>query len=258
MHSLMEQFPGARWWKFDFHTHTPASEDFKDTDITPEEWLHKFMDKEIDCVAITDHNSGDWVNRLKSALIQLEQEQPEWYRPIVLFPGVEISVQGGLHILAILDTDCKTADIDSLCGAVGYDGKNGSCDSSTRLAANEVIDEIAKTGGVAIPAHVDKKKGLFHESCDASIRKQVMKNDKLLAVEVCEDDGIDQARYPAHDHMPLSEVRGSDMHQFDNPRFGDFTWVKMEDPSMEGFKTGSDRWRKFHRSGYEKRTEQTS
>ena len=22
------EFPGARWWKFDFHTHTPASDDF--------------------------------------------------------------------------------------------------------------------------------------------------------------------------------------------------------------------------------------
>ena len=24
------QFPGARWWKFDFHTHTPKSMDFND------------------------------------------------------------------------------------------------------------------------------------------------------------------------------------------------------------------------------------
>ena len=22
------RYPGARWWKFDFHTHTPASEDY--------------------------------------------------------------------------------------------------------------------------------------------------------------------------------------------------------------------------------------
>jgi len=22
------RYPGARWWKFDFHTHTPASKDY--------------------------------------------------------------------------------------------------------------------------------------------------------------------------------------------------------------------------------------
>ena len=44
-------FPGARWWKFDFHTHTPASDDFaKKEDFEPEDWLKAFMDKEIDCV----------------------------------------------------------------------------------------------------------------------------------------------------------------------------------------------------------------
>ena len=57
------QFVGARWWKFDFHTHTPAS-DFKDP-VTHESWLKAFMKKEIHCVAITDHNSGGWIDDLK-------------------------------------------------------------------------------------------------------------------------------------------------------------------------------------------------
>ena len=36
------QFPGAKWWKFDFHTHTPAS-DYNDENITHESWLKAFM-----------------------------------------------------------------------------------------------------------------------------------------------------------------------------------------------------------------------
>ena len=62
------QFAGARWWKFDFHTHTPASNaDFNNRDeITPESWLKAFMKKEIDCVAITDHNSGEWIDALRN------------------------------------------------------------------------------------------------------------------------------------------------------------------------------------------------
>ena len=68
------QFAGARWWKFDFHTHTPAS-DFRDM-ITPECWLKAFMKKGIDCVAITDHNSGAWIDPLKQKLEELEESKP--------------------------------------------------------------------------------------------------------------------------------------------------------------------------------------
>ena len=56
---------GARWWKVDFHTHTPASNDYgKGPDVndikkmTPRDWLLQYMKKEIDCIVITDHNSG--------------------------------------------------------------------------------------------------------------------------------------------------------------------------------------------------------
>ena len=58
-------YPGARWWKFDFHTHTPASLDYgkrpeqaSRRQITPEGWLRRFMHAGVDCVAVTDHNSG--------------------------------------------------------------------------------------------------------------------------------------------------------------------------------------------------------
>jgi predicted metal-dependent phosphoesterase TrpH len=86
---------GARWWKFDFHTHTPASDDYGKgpqqaslKQRTPKEWLLDYMRAGIDCVAITDHNSGAWIDQLKSALEELKSEKPEGFRPIHLFPGV--------------------------------------------------------------------------------------------------------------------------------------------------------------------------
>ena len=44
-------YPGARWWSFDFHAHTPASADTPhwqqangtDQEVTPERWLVQFM-----------------------------------------------------------------------------------------------------------------------------------------------------------------------------------------------------------------------
>ena len=79
------QYPGARWWKFDFHTHTPASVDFSDRELEPEDWLKAFMEKEIDCVAITDHNSGEWIDRLTHTLKKLQENKPPWFRRIYLF-----------------------------------------------------------------------------------------------------------------------------------------------------------------------------
>ena len=61
-------WPGSRWWRFDFHTHTPASKDYGDKSITPHDWLLGFMRAGIDCVAVTDHNSGAWIDRLKEIL----------------------------------------------------------------------------------------------------------------------------------------------------------------------------------------------
>ena len=101
-------YGGARWWKFDLHTHTPASQDYgkgpnqaSERGIAPRDWLLGFMRAGIDCVALTDHNSGEWIDRLKAALDELEAEPCSDFRPLWLFPGVEITANDGTHILAI-------------------------------------------------------------------------------------------------------------------------------------------------------------
>ena len=98
-------YPGARWWKFDLHTHTPASVDYDrgPTQTSPRDWLLDYMQAGVDCVAVTDHNSGEWIDELKAALAALELEASSEYRPLYLFPGVEITANGGIHVLAVLD-----------------------------------------------------------------------------------------------------------------------------------------------------------
>ena len=139
------EFAGARWWKFDFHTHTPASADFNDKDDV-KLWLKAFMDEEIDCVAITDHNSGGWIDGLKQALKEIEDQRPDWYQPLYLFPGVEISANGGVHILAIFDRDREESHIDQLLDAVDYSGTKGKSDAVTSKSTTQVVDEITKQG----------------------------------------------------------------------------------------------------------------
>lgn len=63
---MTETFPGSRWWRFDFHTHTPASSDYDATEaatLAPREWLLACMGASVDAVAVTDHNCSDWIER---------------------------------------------------------------------------------------------------------------------------------------------------------------------------------------------------
>jgi len=85
---------GARWWKFDFHAHTTKSECYGQgpnqtalKNRTPQEWLLDYMRAGIDCVAVTDHNSGEWIDTLKDAYEQLYREQHSEFRPLFIFPG---------------------------------------------------------------------------------------------------------------------------------------------------------------------------
>ena len=114
-------FPGSRWWKFDFHTHTPASTDYGKgpnqavhRQITPEDWLLAYMRADVDCVAITDHNSGEWIDQLTRALENLESQHHKEYRPLYLFPGVEITANSNVHVLAIFDPSKTSADVHQL------------------------------------------------------------------------------------------------------------------------------------------------
>ena len=81
------KFPGSKWWKFDFHTHTPKSDDYGRGDesfksIKLEEWLQKAMEAGLDCVVVTDHNAGGWIDELKARNkeIRARDSKPEWFR----------------------------------------------------------------------------------------------------------------------------------------------------------------------------------
>ena len=227
------QFAGAKWWKFDFHTHTRASDDVNDEKMTHESWLRAFMDEGIDCVAITDHNSGGWIDDLKQVLKDIESNPPDWYKPLYLFPGVEIGASDGVHILAIFGEEKDESYIDQLLGAVSDHNIKGKSGGLTSKSTTAVIDEIAKRGGIPIPAHVDQPKGLFKQ-LKGSTLKQVLENENIYAIELRESNYQKPELYSKK--LRWTEVVGSDVHNSSQETFGTFTWVKMDEPSIEGLK----------------------
>jgi len=247
----MKTIHGARWWKFDFHAHTPMS---KDTpwhsligtadELSPSAWLEKYMEAGIDCVAVTDHNSGKWVNVLKEAYDRLRAEKPSGFRELHIFPGVELSVNGGVHVLALFDTAATQSTIDQLIGGVEYRGTDGDSDGCTRKSLIGVVEDISKAGGLVIPAHVDRDKGLLlteddgrTSKLDALTLEQLLRSTGLTAMEVVDPNAQRPALWEQI-NPGWAEVRGSDCHSFrPEPEFSHaFTWVKMETPSMEELK----------------------
>ncbi len=203
----------------------------------------------IDCVAVTDHNSGDWIDRLKAALAAMEAEPTEEFRPLYLFPGVELSVNGGFHLLAIFGLETTTADIDALRGAVGCDGTKGDSDGVTGKSGAEVVRTVLEQGGIPIPAHADRDKGLFRldtgadgtgrsTALDPNTTAQVLDCDGILAMEIV-DRTAPRPEIYSQRKLGWTEVIGTDDHGVpgsDRSPGSQYTWVKMAEPSLEGLR----------------------
>ena len=250
-------YPGSRWWKFDFHTHTPASRDTTawqqagstQDRLTPEKWLLRYMEAGMDCVAVTDHNTGAWVDDLKTVYAQMQQQAntgnpPTGFRELVLFPGVEISVHGGFHLLAIFDPSAKARSITDLLASVRYRGGEGDSNGVTQGSSVDVVQAVLDAGAIPIPAHADRDKGLLRvnpdsRECalDANSVRQVVAVEDLLAIEWL-DTGAPMPACVEKESGRLAKVLGSDCHSFQGHGVpgSRYTWVKMASPTLEGLR----------------------
>ncbi len=229
---------GSRWYKFDFHTHTPASSDYKKPEETETDWLKALMTEEIDCVAIADHVSGEWVNRLKATYAALDPSE-EWYRPICLFPACEITVSTGqsrVHILAIFDPDCNSAKISAILGQCGITEGHGDAEATCATASiDDVIDIVHSADGIAIPAHIDRAKGLLHEvkKTNQEIKRWLKKLEAAEFIDLKFLDNVNPEL--AEDCSHLAKIQGSDAHEC--ARLGKrSSWIKMSQPSIHGLR----------------------
>ncbi len=245
-------YRGARWWKFDLHTHSPASYDYGEKPPpSPREWLLDFMAARIDCVAITDHDVTSWITQARQALRELNEEKPQGYRPLVLLPGVELTTESDFHLLGIFDENEPVETIIRLLGLVDAPTKPGGPDAVTRTSGIEAIRKIHDAGGIAIPAHVDQPDGLLRlaDTNDGAPRKsaldprtirQVLQDPVLLALEFRNPDALLPAFTDELKNKPPT-LLGSDSHHrsgkpgqsFPGARY---SWLKMDQPSLHGIR----------------------
>ena len=105
---------GTCFVKADLHIHTPASKDwdeknpeeqFKSDQIKPEQIVSSAIAAGIGLIAITDHNSVEWCESVIKA---------SEHKPLVVLPGFELTVNPGVHMLAIFEQDKKIEELRDL------------------------------------------------------------------------------------------------------------------------------------------------
>ncbi|RZK77921.1 MAG: PHP domain-containing protein, partial [Pedobacter sp.] len=146
-------FKGTRWLKCDLHLHTTESVCFRDQTVSPEQWVQKAIDQGLNCVAVTDHNSGNAIDQIKNAATGTG---------LVIFPGVEITCDTSkIHLLILFDVEKTTADVNDFlirCGISRSDFANAEAFTSMNIF--DVADIANEEGALIIPAHVDEFNGL--------------------------------------------------------------------------------------------------
>ncbi|WP_163920897.1 anti-phage protein Ppl [Photobacterium sp. Alg240-V54] len=233
---------GSKWYKFDFHNHTPASNDYQESELSNRDWLLAYMRQEIDAVVISDHNTGAQIDGLKLELSQMQIEAEngdlDGFRALTLFPGVELTATGNVHVLAVFDELSTSADIERLIGQC-----NGNAPVPRELnyqlvlrgGVASIISSIKQyTNAVCILAHIDAAKGIL------SVSNQTELNNAFEA----KPDGL-EIRFNLSDitngtHKRLIEdlpkLRGSDAHHPDNAGLRT-CWLKMSELNFDGLKS---------------------
>ncbi|RKD98749.1 TrlF family AAA-like ATPase [Marinifilum flexuosum] len=177
------EFKGTRWYKCDFHIHTTASECFQDKEITAKQWVDKAIEKGLDCVAITDHNSSLGIDEIKEAAKEYG---------LTVFPGVELTCDTSkIHLLILFDTDKTSADVNYFLARTDIKsedyGKQGTITTKSILQ----IAELAQNdGALVIPAHIDEYNGLGAISVD--ILKKLYSDYGINAVQVVHKEFLER------------------------------------------------------------------
>ena len=169
------EYKGTRWFKCDFHLHTTASDCFQDKAITPDQWVDRAIEVGLNCVAITDHNTGSKIDDIKNSAIG---------KNLTVFPGVEITCDTSkIHLLVLFDVDKSTQYIEDFLIACGISRSDfGKQSAGTQKTIFDVVNIAEERSGLVIPAHIDEYNGL--ESVGHSNMEMFFQDRNINAVHI--------------------------------------------------------------------------
>jgi hypothetical protein len=163
----------------DLHIHTPASEDFQDSDVSYLDILRAAERKGIEVIAFTDHNTVAGYRAMAEEIETLEllerlgrletseKQQLADYRhlrqKVMVLPGFEFTATLGFHILGIFAPDTEVRELEFILLELNVppeklDAGSGEVGATADvLTAYRTIDEA---GGLVVAAHVNSAHGV--------------------------------------------------------------------------------------------------
>ncbi|MHC1741012.1 MAG: RNA-binding domain-containing protein [Anaerolineaceae bacterium] len=261
-----------QWYTMDIHIHTPASEDFQQTEVTYLDILQKAESRGINILSFTDHNTIAGYRTLMEEIHQLElleklnrllpderSKLNEYHRllnKMVLLPGFEFTATFGFHILALFSTQKNIREIEHLLLNLSIPAQaldNGTPAIGASVDVLVAYTMIEQAGGLVIAAHANSTNGVAMRGLNfgGQTRIAYTQDNHLHALEVTDLElkgtrttaaffNGTKPEYPRRMHC----IQGSDSHRLNtdplrkkNLGIGDrATEVFLPEPSFEALK----------------------
>lgn len=227
---IVKKDNGAKFYKCDLHIHTPASYDFADK-ITHRDIIKTAIEKGLKIIAITDHNTSKWCEKLIEAAKGTE---------LCVLPGVEITCSDGkknIHLIALFAKN-RSKRIQDLLSKIGInveEQENPTENTHSTYNVINVLDEIKELEGLAIAPHADSANGIASGK-EGLPRTDIIKHHALMAAETKNEktkkffDGMDSV----YDRR-LACIRSSDNVSLDGIG-SESTFIKLDTLDFEGLR----------------------
>ena len=171
----------------------------------------------------------------------------------MIFPGVEISMNEGCHLLALFDPSVNQKHVESFLGSIDIKPEEyGKTEAVCTESIYKVIDKIHERNGLAVLAHIDAPKGAFYEQASK-------KEDGKIKIPINCSKLFSEGHYDAVESVTGYLPEGFDeVHHFtrnpalyqasDNPHPGQtsrhsmegigslYSWFRVEQIDIEGLR----------------------
>ena len=236
-----QNYTKNHWYNIDLHLHTPASSDYQQAEISMLDILKKADEKNLDVIAITDHNTIAGFKKMEEEILNLEtllqlnrilpheklklDEYKRLKGKILVLPGFEFTATFGFHILAIFPPNKPIREIEHLLLSLKIPPDVLDDGAQNVGATTEVISayqQINEAGGLVIAAHANSSNGVAMRGFNFGGQTKIAytQDPNLHALEVTD---LEQAgkhstahffngtkpEYPRRMHC----IQGSDAHR---------------------------------------------
>jgi hypothetical protein len=165
------------WRRVDLHIHTPASTDYQQPGVTTLDILRRAAERELDIIALTDHNSVrgyaelwreiedlemlEYLGRMEPAETERLAEYRSLLSRMLVLPGFEFTAQFGFHILAIFPEGTTVRLMEHLLLLLGVpEDRFGSGEVGATTDVLRAYEILADHGALVIGAHVNSTHGV--------------------------------------------------------------------------------------------------